>query len=82
MPKLAIWAQLNAKAGKEEEVEKFLKSAQPLADDSGHNAHLNGEIAKTLFAKAVELFAEPPEIHKLEILAAKVPGVKVLRADA
>src|SRR5882672_10445896 len=108
MPKLAIWAQLNAKPGKEQEVEKFLKSAQPLAereegtinwyavkmapgsygifdtfaDDSGRNAHLTGEIAKALAARAGELFAEPPEIHKLEILAAKVPGVKALHADA
>src|ERR1700694_1640610 len=31
MGKLAIWAQLEAKPGKEQEVEKFLKSAQPLA---------------------------------------------------
>jgi quinol monooxygenase YgiN len=108
MSKLAIWAQLKAKPGKEEEVEKFLKSAQPLAereqgtitwyavkmapgsygifdtfaDDFGRNAHLTGEIAKALSARAGELFAEPPEIHKLEILAAKVPGVKVLHADA
>jgi quinol monooxygenase YgiN len=97
MGKLAIWAQLEAKPGKEQEVEKFLKSAQPLAekepgtitwyavklgpsrygifdtfaDESGRNAHLNGEIAKALFAKAQDLFAKPPEIAKPEILASK-----------
>ena len=29
-------------------------------DEIGRNAHLSGEIAKALFAKAEELFAEPP----------------------
>src|ERR1700730_18999845 len=32
MSRLAIWAQLEAKPGKEKEVEEFLKSAQPLAE--------------------------------------------------
>ena len=32
MEKLAIWAYLEAKPGKEKEVEEFLKSAQPLAE--------------------------------------------------
>jgi quinol monooxygenase YgiN len=32
MGKLSIWAQLEAKPGKEKEVEEFLKSAQPLAE--------------------------------------------------
>jgi len=34
-------------------------------------AHLNGAIAKTLFAKAEELFAKPPQIQQVEIFAAK-----------
>jgi quinol monooxygenase YgiN len=97
MGKLAIWAQLEAKPGKEREVEEFLKSAQPLAereaatvswyavkmgpgkygifdtfaDEAGRNAHLNGEIAKALFAKAKDLFSQPPKIDKPEILASK-----------
>ncbi len=97
MSTLAIWAQLEAKKGKEKELEDFLKSAQPLAqrepgtvtwfaikmgpgkygifdtfkDENGRNAHLNGEIAKALFAKADELLAEPPKIDKPEILASK-----------
>ena len=32
MSKLAIWAQLEAKPGKEKELEEFLKSALPLAE--------------------------------------------------
>jgi quinol monooxygenase YgiN len=97
MGKLAIWAQLEAKAGKEKELEQFLKSAQTLAereaatiswyaikmgpgkygifdtfaDENGRNAHLNGEIAKALFAKAEELLAQAPRIEKPEILAFK-----------
>ena len=97
MVKVGIWAQLEAKPGKENEVEKFLKSAQSLAeleadtiswyaikmgpgkygifdtfaDESGRNAHLQGEIAKALFARAEELFAKAPDIAKPEILASK-----------
>ena len=41
------------------------------ADENGRNAHLNGEIAKALFAKARHLFAKPPEIAKPEIMASK-----------
>jgi quinol monooxygenase YgiN len=44
------------------------------ADEKGREAHLTGEIAKALFAKAAELFAKEPAVHKLDILAAKVPG--------
>ena len=32
MVKKALWAELNAKPGKEKELEEFLKSAQPLAE--------------------------------------------------
>ena len=97
MSRVSIWAQLEAKPGKEKELEAFLKSAQPLAerergtmswyaikmgpgkygifdtfaDENGRNAHLNGEIAKALFAKAPDLLAKPPEIAKPEILAVK-----------
>ena len=97
MEKVALFALLNAKPGKEHEVEKFLKSAQPLAanepetiswyalkvgpsqfgifdtfpHEEGRNAHLTGEIAKALFARAEELFSTPPKVEKLEILASK-----------
>lgn len=100
MDKLAVLVLLNAKPGKEKEVEQFLELAQPLAlrepgtstwyavrlgsgrygifdtfkDEAGRNAHFNGEIAKALFAKAEDLFSTPPQVEKLDILAAKAPG--------
>lgn len=40
-------------------------------DEAGRNAHLNGDIAKALFAKADELLSEKPQIEQLEILAEK-----------
>ena len=42
-------------------------------DEAGRNAHLNGKVAAALMekAKAGDLFAQPPEIFKLEIIAAK-----------
>ena len=43
------------------------------ADEAGRNAHLNGEIAKALFAKAQDLFSKPPDIAKPDILAVKSP---------
>jgi quinol monooxygenase YgiN len=99
MDTLALLALLEAKPGKEAELEAFLKSALPLAqaeaettswyalklgpsqfgifdtfaDSKGRDAHLNGEIAKALFAKADELLAKPPQIEKPEILAVKPP---------
>jgi quinol monooxygenase YgiN len=39
------------------------------ADEGGRNAHLTGEIAKALGAQADELFAVPPQIEKVEVLA-------------
>lgn len=100
MTKLAIWAEVEAKPGKEQAVADFLKSAQALAekeqgtitwyavklgganfgifdtfaDEKGREAHLNGEIAKALFAKAQELLVREPKVHKIDILAAKIPG--------
>ena len=97
MEKLGILAVLEAKPGKELEVENFLKSALPLAererdtvswyalklgpskfgifdtfaDQHGRAAHLSGDIAKALFARAEDLLAGPPSIEQPEILAAK-----------
>ena len=99
MDQVAIWAVLESKPGKENEVEAFLKSAQPLAErepetsswyavkiapskfgifdafpnEKGLQAHLTGEIAKALFARAKELFSKEPEINKLTILASIAP---------
>lgn len=43
-------------------------------DEAGRNAHLTGDIAKALFARAEELFSTPPLVEKVEILASKAPG--------
>jgi quinol monooxygenase YgiN len=40
-------------------------------DEAGREAHLNGEIAKALMAKADEYFAEKPVIHKITLIAEK-----------
>jgi quinol monooxygenase YgiN len=40
-------------------------------NQEGREAHLNGQIAELLFARAEELFAEPPAIQMLDILATK-----------
>ena len=44
-------------------------------DEAGRNAHLNGQVAAALMerAKSGDLFAKTPEIHKLKILAHKLP---------
>lgn len=42
--------------------------------EAARQAHLDGPIAKALMAKASELLAEPPAIHKIKLLAAKIPG--------
>src|ERR1700756_3313345 len=44
-------------------------------DEAGRDAHLNGKVAAALMqrVKAGDLFAKTPEIHKLEILADKLP---------
>src|SRR5205823_1965426 len=39
------------------------------SNEIGRNAHLTGEIAKALTARANELFAVPPQIEKVEVLA-------------
>jgi quinol monooxygenase YgiN len=41
--------------------------------EKGREAHLSGDIAKALMAKAPELFSKAPEIHKIDILASKTP---------
>jgi quinol monooxygenase YgiN len=97
MAKYALYVPLKAKAGKEADVEAFLKQGAEMAkkergtitwyafkedegryaifdtfyDEAGRDAHLNGEIAKALMAKADELLAEPPKIHRIAILANK-----------
>ena len=43
------------------------------ADESGRDAHLTGKVAAALMARADELFATPPQINKLDVLASKLP---------
>jgi quinol monooxygenase YgiN len=42
-------------------------------NDTGRQAHLNGKVAAALLANASELLAKPPEIVKVDVLAAKLP---------
>lgn len=43
------------------------------ADEAGRSAHLAGPIAAALMANADELFAVPPQIDQVDVLAAKLP---------
>ena len=43
------------------------------ADDADRKAHLAGPIAAALMAKAAELFAKPPQIEQVDLLAVKLP---------
>jgi quinol monooxygenase YgiN len=96
MEKLALLARLEAKPGKEKQVEDLLKSAQAIveaergttvwyafrlgpttfgifdtfADEQGRQAHATGKVVDALKANA-DLFAKPPQIEKLDLLAMK-----------
>jgi quinol monooxygenase YgiN len=97
--KVALLVRLEAKPGKEAEVESFLMEGLPIVqgepatiawfgirlgpstfgifdafpDDAGRQAHLSGKVAEALMAKAPDLFAQPPIIEKVDVLAAKLP---------
>lgn len=100
MVKTALFVRLEAKPGKEKEVEDFLLGGLPwvqeepattawfglrlgpstfgifdaFPNEEGRQAHLSGKVAAALMAKADELFATPPSIAKLDVLASKLPG--------
>jgi len=100
MVTVGLLVRLEAKPGKEADVEAFLQQGQALVDqepdttawfairmgpstygifdvfpdDSGRQAHLNGQVAEALMARADELFSEPPDIQPLDVLASKLPG--------
>ena len=40
-------------------------------DEAGRAAHLDGAIARALLSRADELLATPPDIRKVDVLAAK-----------
>jgi quinol monooxygenase YgiN len=98
--KVALFVRLEAKPGKEKEVEDFLRGGLQIVqgepatiawfairfgkssfaifdafpDEAGRQAHLTGQVAKALMAKAPDLLAKPPSIEKVDVLAAKLPG--------
>lgn len=43
-------------------------------DEEGRDAHLSGRVAAALMERADELFASPPQISKLNVLASKLPS--------
>ena len=43
-------------------------------DDAGRQAHLGGKVAAALMAQAPDLFATPPQINQVEVIAEKLPG--------
>ena len=44
-------------------------------DETARNAHVNGEVAKALFARSGELLSIPPQIQTIDVLAEKVETV-------
>ena len=100
MVTVALYVRLEAKPGKEAEVESFLNSGLALvqeepettvwfairmgpstfgifdafANESGRQAHLDGKVAAALMEKASDLLAQSPDIKKVDVLAAKLPG--------
>jgi quinol monooxygenase YgiN len=98
MNQVGLLVTLQARPGKEIEVESFLKSALPLVeaetgtttwfafkvgpatfgifdtfkDEAGRTAHVSGEVAKALFARAEELFVSAPQIQTADILTEKL----------
>ena len=43
------------------------------ANEKGRQAHLDGRVAAALKAQAADLFAKPPVIEKVDVLAVKLP---------
>ncbi|WP_033344762.1 putative quinol monooxygenase [Catenuloplanes japonicus] len=43
-------------------------------DEAGRQAHLSGQVAAALLARAPELFTQPPSIEKVDVLASKLPA--------
>lgn len=46
-------------------------------DGDARQAHLGGQVAAALVGRAPELFAEPPVIEELDVLAWKLPDEEV-----
>jgi quinol monooxygenase YgiN len=97
---VGLLVRLEAKPGKEADVEAFLRGGLPIVqqepattawfairfgptsfgifdvfpDEAGRQAHLSGQVAAALMAQAPDLFAQPPAIEQIAILADKMPG--------
>jgi quinol monooxygenase YgiN len=48
-------------------------------DEAGRQAHLDGPVALALSERAPELLAKPPEIERVDVLAAKLSGTNPTR---
>jgi quinol monooxygenase YgiN len=46
-------------------------------DEAGRQAHISGDAAAALFAAAGDLFASPPAVEPVDILASKLPVAAV-----
>ncbi|MBZ3695681.1 putative quinol monooxygenase [Phyllobacterium calauticae] len=97
MLKYGLYVSLEAKAGKEDDVESFLIAGLAIVNKErdtvswfavrsspsafaifdtfntadARDAHLAGDLAKLLMGRADELFATPPDIQMVDILASK-----------
>jgi len=100
MVTVALFVRLEAKPGKEKDVENFLRGGLAIVqeepattawfairmgpstfgifdafpNEAGRQAHLTGKVAAALMAKAADLLAQPPQIEKVDVLAAKLPA--------
>jgi len=48
--------------------------ATRFAGGSGRSAHLSGKVAQALMAKAADLLARAPEIHRVDVTVDKLPA--------
>ena len=100
MVTVGLLVTLEAKPGREGDVQRFLEGGLALVNeepdttawfairmgpttygifdvfpsDAGRQAHLQGRVAEALMAQAADLFASPPDIQPIDVLATKLPG--------
>ena len=100
MVKTGLLVRLEAKPGREADVENFLRDGVALVeqesatiawfgvrlspsvfaifdvfpDEAGRQAHLSGQLAAALMAKAGDLLLGPPTLETLDVLASKLPA--------
>ncbi len=95
-----LLVRLRARSGKEQELQQFLESAEPIVeaesdttawfavrfsaseygifdvfpDETGRQAHLNGQVAAALGEHGPELLDGDPQFEHIDVLASKLPG--------